>query len=257
MIGWICLRVSFVYLSVCGLLFLMQRSMLYHPSGREANVPTLTLKVNAVELVISTNATRCQHAVLYFGGNAEDVSYAAEMLNHLLPRTTIYAAHYRSYGGSSGKPSEHALVADALALFDLVAKNHSQISIVGRSLGSGIAAQVAAARTVRRLVLVTPYNSILEVASDMLKWLPIRLILQDTYETWRFVSRITAPTTLIIAAEDNVIPIQSSLKLAQRFPVSQIRTIVIQAHDHNSISAATEYTEALRGALIDSDASVQ
>lgn len=235
----------------------MQRSMLYHPTTRAASVPTLTLVVNEAKLVISTNATESQQALIYFGGNAEDVSYSAEMLGELLPGTTLYVPHYRSYGGSTGKPSEQALVADALALYDLAAKTHSRISLVGRSLGSGIAVQVAAARPVRRLVLVTPYYSILEVASGLLKWLPVRLILQDTYESWRFVSRITAATTLIIAADDNVIPMQSSLKLAQSFPPEQLRTVVLQDQDHNSISASLEYIAALREALSDSDTAAQ
>ena len=253
MLGWICLCVSFLYLCLCGLLFLLQRSMLYHPTTRSVEVPALTLAVNAAELVISTNQSTSAHAVLYFGGNAEDVSSAVEMLGDSFPTHALYAMHYRSYGGSTGKPTERALVSDALALYDFVAKKHAHISVIGRSLGSGIAVQIAATRPVRHLVLVTPYYSIVELASELFKWLPIRLMLQDCYESWRYVPQITAPTTVLIAAEDNVIPIPSSLKLAQSFPPAQIKTVLLQGQDHNSISATPEYTAALREAIGQTD----
>jgi pimeloyl-ACP methyl ester carboxylesterase len=82
-----------------------------------------------------------------------------------LSRSRLYLLHYPGYGGAAGRPSETALVADALALFDQVAARHPRVTVIGRSLGSGVAIQVASARPVERLVLVTPYDSLMEIAT--------------------------------------------------------------------------------------------
>ena len=81
------------------------------------------------------------------------------------PDHALYLLHYPGYGGAPGKPSEAAIAADALALFDRVAPQHPRVVVIGRSLGSGVAVQVASARPVARLVLVTPYDSLEEIAA--------------------------------------------------------------------------------------------
>src|SRR5690606_2752171 len=121
---------------------------------------------------------KSSRAVLYFGGNAEDVSRSIALLSRAFPGAAIYAIHYRSYGGSSGTPSESSLVADAMGLFNRVAETHPLITIVGRSLGTGIAIQVAASRQIERLVLVTPFNSMAELAAEHFKLFPVQLILR-------------------------------------------------------------------------------
>src|SRR5690606_7084428 len=181
-----------IYLAICGLLYLSQRSYIYYPTNRGVDTPTITLHRGDAQVLVSTNGvdSDSDRAVLYFGGNAEDASQAVGLLSQALPDAAIYAMHYRSYGGSTGTPSEHALVSDAMVLFDQVAKQHPRVSIIGRSLGSGIAVQVAASRKpVERLLLVTPYYSLLELASEHFTWFPTRLLLQDRYESWRHVSQ--------------------------------------------------------------------
>ena len=243
--GLICL----VYLAICGLLFLSQRSYIYYPTNRTAAVPSFTLHRGDADVVISTNGLKSSRALLYFGGNAEDVSHSIRLMSQAFPGAAVYAMHYRSFGGSTGTPSERALVADGIGPFDLVAKTHSSTSIVGRSLGSGIAIQVAASRPIERLVLVTPYNSIAELAAQRFKLFPTQLILRDKYESWRYINKLQAPTTLIIAANDQVIPHQSSQKLAKAFPTGAVDLVVIPNTDHNNVSDSPVYFAALGGPL--------
>jgi pimeloyl-ACP methyl ester carboxylesterase len=74
------------------------------------------------------------------------------------------------------RDGRRALVADALALFDSLAADHDDIAVVGRSLGSGVATQLAAQRPVSRLVLVTPFDSIVSVGQAAMPWIPVGLL---------------------------------------------------------------------------------
>ncbi len=242
-----------VYLAICGLLYLSQRAYLYYPVPRLADVPAFVLKRDDAGVVVSTNGVESRRAVLYFGGNAEDVSQAVALLGQAFPARVVYAMHYRSYGGSTGTPSERALVADGRRLFELVAKEHPGIVVVGRSLGSGIAIQVAAGHRVERLVLVTPYDSIVELAASRFRFFPVRWLLQDKYESWRYASRITVPTTLVVAGRDHVIPNDSSLRLAGRFRPGIARIVDLPEAGHNDVSGFPGYVQALAKARTHGD----
>src|SRR5437762_13370585 len=90
-------------------------------------------------------------AVIYFGGNAEEISWTLSD-GRWPPEWTIVGVNYRGYGTSEGKPGETELTADALAIYDAVARREDidprRIVVFGRSLGSGVAAQLAAERPV-------------------------------------------------------------------------------------------------------------
>lgn len=239
--------IATIYLAICGLLYGSQRAYIYYPVPRHAEVPSFVLKSGDADVVVSTNGIDSAQAVLYFGGNAEDVSPVVAPLARAFPGRTVYAMHYRGYGGSTGTPSELALVADASRLFEQVATQHRGIVVVGRSLGSGIAIQVAAAHQAERLVLVTPYDSIVELAADRFRLFPVGLLLQDKYESGRYASRIRVPTTLIVAARDQVIPKASSLKLAGRFAPGIASVVEFPHAGHNDVSTFPGYADALAG----------
>ena len=233
------------YVGFCFYLWFAQRSYIYHPTGRIAGVPSFVLQRGDADIVVSMNAADRRNAVLYFGGNAEDVSGSIAQLSAVFPDADIYAMHYRGYGGSTGSISESALVADGVALFDRIAKSHRAVTIVGRSLGSGVAVQVAADRPVERLVLVTPYYSIADLAAQHFSFFPVGLLLRDRYESWRYAEKLKVPVTLIVAGNDHVIPAESSAKLARSFPDGQARVVVVPGADHNDVSGFPEYAAAL------------
>jgi pimeloyl-ACP methyl ester carboxylesterase len=236
-----------IYLGICGLLYGSQRAYLYFPVPRRAEVPSFVMTSGDADVVVSTNGVDSPQAVVYLGGNAEDVSQAVALLATAFQGRAIYAMHYRGYGGSTGSPSEHALVADAGRLFDQVATNHQGIVVVGRSLGSGIALQVAATRRAERLVLVTPYDSIAELAAAQFPLFPVGLLLQDRYESWRYAPRIKVPTTVIVADRDEVIPNASSRRLAERFAPGIATVVNFPDAGHNDVSDAPGYPAALAG----------
>jgi len=186
-------------------------------------------------------------ALIYFGGNAEDVSLNMRSFSAGFPESAIYLLHYRGYGGSTGKPSEGALFADALTLFDEVHSEHPQITVVGRSLGSGIAVYLASLRPVSRLVLVTPYDSLQELAALQFPYLPVKWLLLDKFESWRFAPHVTAPTLIITAENDEVIPRANSELLQSRFKSGVTSFKTVAGAGHNTISESADYMDLLQG----------
>jgi hypothetical protein len=239
---------AFIYVGLCLALFLAQRSFIYYPQPKSAsdNSPTLALSVDGERVLVSTRPWAGSGAVIYFGGNAEDVSQSLPTLADAFPDRSLYAMNYRGYGGSTGKPSEVALIADALALFDRVRADHPNIIVIGRSLGTGVAIHIASERAVERLVLITPYDSLLRIAASQFGFFPLRWLMLDKFESWRYAPKVTAPTQLIAAQNDEVIPASSTAALYQHFPPSRATLSVIPGVGHNSISESPEYIPLLR-----------
>ncbi|HKX42611.1 MAG TPA: hypothetical protein VJO99_15755 [Burkholderiaceae bacterium] len=239
-----------VYALACAALYFFQRSLIYFPQPAsptgDATVTTIAWPIDGGGQALATVRPRPgAAAVLYFGGNAEDVRASLPELAAAFPDHAIYLLHYRGYGGSAGKPSEKALVADALALADQVLSRHRDLTVIGRSLGSGVAVQVAAARTIDRLVLVTPYDSVQALAAQQYPLFPVRWLLLDTFESSRYAPQVTAATLLIAAEHDEVIPRASTEALLGRFKPGVAALRVVAQTGHNTISASPDYIALL------------
>ena len=235
-------------------LYLLQRSLIFYPQPRRFGAPgsTIAMKVDGAVLQVSARVLQGPDAVLYFGGNAEDVSGSLATLADAFPKHALYLIHYRGYGGSTGKPGEAALFADALAMFDQLHAQHPNITLIGRSLGSGVALRLASARPVRRLVLVTPYDSLAELAAQQFPMFPVRFLLTDKFESWRYAALVTVPTTLVMASDDEVIPRASSELLLTRFKPGVARAVVIPDSGHNTVSERPAYGAVLAATGVES-----
>lgn len=235
------------YAALCAWLFVVQRSLIYHPVPRSAAVPVMEFQHQGQRIAVSHNGVASDRAVLYFGGNAEDVSVAAPALTQIFPGAAVYAVHYRGYGGSTGQASEAALVADGVALHAELACRHPHITLIGRSLGSGVAVQAAAAHAPQRLVLVTPYDSIAALAAQQFPYVPVRWLLTDRFDSLRRVGALRVPTTVVIAQHDEVIPAANAERLAAAFSPGVATVVRLAGAGHNTVSAVPGYAEALAG----------
>lgn len=234
------------YGAICLLLFLGQRSLIYHPQPRSVSaVPLMQMVSGEVQLNVSHAPRASAQAVIYFGGNAEDVSASLPQLAAAFPQAAVYALHYRGYGGSQGQPSEAALFADGLALHAAVAQKHAQIIVIGRSLGSGVAVYVASRRAVQRVVLVTPYSSIADVAAAQFPWIPVRWLLKDPFDSVQHVANVKAPVRIVAAQRDEVIPAWSTQKLFEAIPAALRSQHVMTGAGHNDLSQFPEYAKLL------------
>ena len=235
-----------LYGGLCASLYLGQRQQVYHPepTWRVAHQPDIELARDGVTLrgwVMNPGQAK---ALLYFGGNGERIEDAREELARWLPDRTIYLLAYRGYAASDGQPSEAALVADAIALFDRVAPQHAAVAVLGRSLGSGVAVQLAANRPVERLVLVTPFDSLVRVAAGYFPWVPVNWLMRERYESWRYVDAIRCPVLVIRAEQDEVIPAARTAALLKAFARPPQEQVVADA-GHNTIQDYADYRVSL------------
>jgi pimeloyl-ACP methyl ester carboxylesterase len=134
-------------------------------------------------------------------------------------------------------------------LFDKVHLDHPEIALMGRSLGSGVAVRLAAERPASRLVLVTPFDSIEEVAAKQFPYFPVRWLLTDKFESWRYAPAIRVPTLILQAEHDEVIPGERTERLNATFTSGVASLVVIRGVGHNDISNTAQYLDALRAAL--------
>lgn len=243
----ILVTVSLVYVACCAYLYVAQRSFIYFPTPPATNVAArdLRLEVDGATVQVWAHNEDDRDAIIYFGGNAEDVSLNIGQFSRIFPDKAIYLVNYRGYGASTGRPSETALIADALAVYDHVTPMHDGISVIGRSLGSGVAAQLAASRKVARLVLITPYDSMVSVAHSAYPVFPVSLLLKDRYESSSHAGNITVPTLLLIAGRDEFIPMKSSRRLAAALQPGLTTVSVIEDAGHNTIQEYKGFSTAL------------
>jgi pimeloyl-ACP methyl ester carboxylesterase len=250
-IGVLLAIVIVAYAGLCLLLFASQRSMIYQPQRSAIRDPneSVMLKVPGATLQITVRPHSGAKALLYFGGNAENVSLSLPEFSQAFPDRALFLMHYRGYEGSSGKPSEEAIQSDGLALYDKVHVEYPNIALVGRSLGSGVAVRLASLRPVTGLVLVTPYSSIQDIAEERFIYFPVRWLLQDKFESWRYAAAIKAPTLLLAAGNDEVIPLTSTQKLYRAFRPNVAALKVLPYFGHNDISSSPMYLQVIRDAL--------
>jgi uncharacterized protein len=239
-----------LYAGLCLLMFLTQRSQIYFPV-RESTARGATpfqFDVEGAKLKVWAVERPGGAALLYLGGNAEDVGASIDRFAERLPGYSLYFVNYRSYGGSTGKPSEGALVADAIALYDELRSRHADVSVLGRSLGSGVAAQLASRRKIRRLALVTPFDSLVNVARAHFRWLPVGALMLDRFDSARRAPAIAAETLVVIAEADEIVPRANSEALVQAFK-SRPRVVVLAGAGHNDIDLDPRYLDEVAGFL--------
>jgi pimeloyl-ACP methyl ester carboxylesterase len=185
--------------------------------------------------------------IVYYGGNAEDISLNFTSLDRFATRSFLFM-NYRGYGGSGGRPAERALCEDALFVLDTVIKTEGidpgHVILVGRSLGSGVAVYVAARHKVGGIILVTPFDSLTNVARVHYPIFPVRLLLKHRFDSASVAPGITTPALFLTAANDQVVPVRLANKL-ERIWGGPTTGVVIGGADHNTIDSFPAYWEAI------------
>jgi len=190
--------------------------------------------------------------VLYFGGNAEEVSWMLEAARVETPGVSWLLLDYRGYGLSEGSPSQKALIADALALYDYAIKlpgvDSRRVHAFGRSLGSGVAVSLAAQRALRGVILSTPYDSLRAVAARYYWFLPVRWLLKHPFDSAALAPRLDTPLLCLIAGRDEVIPPAHAERLYEAWRGPKRRVFLASA-THNTTDEAAEFWPSIRAFL--------
>lgn len=184
-----------------------------------------------------------------FGGNAWNADAMALMLHRIFPEHDIAALHYRGYPPSSGRPSARAIFEDARLGHDKFAGDHEEgVVAVGFSVGASVAVDLASARPVRGLVLVTPFDSLKELAASHYPWLPVRWLLRHRMETAATLSGLKVPTAMIVADNDTVVPEPRSVPV--REAAADLRAdVTIADTGHNNLYDTADFVTGIRNSV--------
>ncbi|MGH8673246.1 MAG: alpha/beta hydrolase [Burkholderiales bacterium] len=194
--------------------------------------------------------------VVYFGGNAEEVSHMLEAIGDPArgdtPGVAWLVVNYRGYGASEGAPSERSLIADALAQYDYASRlpdiDAERILAFGTSLGSGVAVQLAAQRPVRAVILVSPFDSLAAVAKRYYWYLPVDWMLKHRFDSIALAPQMKQPLLCFIAERDEVIPPEHAEKLFAAWAAPK-RKVLLGGAGHNTTYDAQGFWPAVRGFL--------
>lgn len=240
------------YLVLCAVIYASQRRLLYFPQlpVQFAGEQEITFDSNGETLRGYLLNPGQEKALLYYGGNAEQIEYNMDLFKSL-SNYSVYLVAYRGYGNSTGTPTEVDLYHDALLIYDAIKSDYSGISVMGRSLGSGVATYVAANRPVEKVVLVTPYDSVENVAKGIYWMFPVRLLIKDKYLSWQRAREIQSPTLVLFADNDEVIPRANTENLLTHFSVGVAKSQTIAGVSHGSISANEQYQQTIFNFLHD------
>jgi pimeloyl-ACP methyl ester carboxylesterase len=238
------------------LAWLLQERMMFFPRPAESrliprpNLEEVTLvAADGVKLrgwLVKGDGTPAP-LVIYFGGNAEEVSWLAGVADQFAG-WSLLLVNFRGYGESEGKPGEKELFADALVIYDYATRRPDvapeRIVAMGRSLGSGVAVHLAANRPLRGVILVSPYDSVVEVARRHYPFLPVSLLLRHRFDSLAQAPRIEVPLLCLAATQDRIIPVRHSRTLFEAWRGPKTWREVPLA-DHDSISGEPEYWRSI------------
>ena len=244
------------------LMYLMQDQLLFYPqplndlqrkevAARFPGVEEIVLQADGARLQAwHVKGASAKPLVIYFGGNAEDVSWMIGEARSRTPGVGWLLVSYRGYGGSEGAPSEAAITADALRWYDYAVKElgATQVVAFGRSLGSGAAVFLASQRSVRSVILVSPFDSLVEVAKHHYPYLPVRLMLRHPFDSASRARSLTTPLLCIGASRDAVIPIERTRALYEAWAGPK-KWVELEGADHNSTDGTPAFWPAISAFL--------
>ncbi len=256
----IVIALAVAYAGVLMAAWAFQARFLYFPDARRitpaaaglADIRDVALSADDGVSVVTWRAAPDEPGgpvILYLHGNASNIANRAPLLARFRSQGWgVAALSYRGYGGSGGRPSERANVADALSLYDALREEGvaaSQIVVYGESLGSGVAVQLAASRDVAGVVLQAPYASVLDMARMRAPFLLPDLLLRDRYDSLAVIGDIDAPLLWLHGTADVVIPLRSGRRLFDAAAGPKTAHIV-EGAGHNALFAETIFEQAIR-----------
>jgi fermentation-respiration switch protein FrsA (DUF1100 family) len=239
------------YIAIATLMYVVQRSLMYFPDT--ARTPPSHLGFDAEEITLRTSDGESVIAwhrppadghpvVLYFHGNGGALNLRAERFRNLTADGTgLVALSYRGYGGSSGKPTETGLLADAAAAYAFAAGRYGPDRVVvwGESLGTGVAVALAADNKVARVILESPFTSAADIAAATYFFLPVRLLMHDQFRSDERIGRVAAPVLVLHGDRDTVVPFRYGERLYAliRAPKKFVKLAGAGHNDHDSFGA--------------------
>lgn len=253
----ILIGIACIYLVICLAYYFFQEKIIFHPEKTPQDFQ-FQYPIPFEEHFLKTpdgasiNAVHCKvenarGVVLYFHGNAAHIYELGAMAEHF---TTygydVFILDYRSYGKSTGKLSEANLHKDAKMCYDWLRTHYeaSEIVIYGRSIGSGIATRLASVAPHQKLVLESPYFSLIDLGKYYTPYLPYPLLVRYPLESGKHIKKVESPVFIIHGTTDTIVPFESGEKLAKAAP-NLGKFYQLEGVGHNDLVQFDSYYQAL------------
>lgn len=230
-----------LYVLLAAGLFLAQRSFIY-PVLRDPGVAPASFERVAYEtadgltLHAGYKPARAGYpTIVYFHGNGAAWPSSVVATDRMVPEGYgVLAAEYRGYCGNPGRPSEHGLYVDgraAIAFLERREVEPADIVLVGNSIGSGVATQMATEIRPRALVLISPFASLSRLVGERFRWLPTDVLLHDRFENIGKIAAVDAPILVLHGDADSLIPASHAFALAEAEPSIELAIFAGYGHD--------------------------
>lgn len=263
---WLVIVALVGYLGAVAALFFAQRSFIFPIPQTVRTSPEAAGFPQAEEHVLITSdgervivwhvPAKPGHAVvIYFPGNGDTLAGSAGRFRAITSDGTgLVALSYRGYAGSSGRPSEQGLIADAEATYVFASALYpaDRMVVWGFSLGTGVAVALAAAQPIGKLILEAPYTSMADIAASHFRFLPVRWLLKDQFRSDQRMAHVTAPLLIMHGARDVTIPLRFGERLfALAHEPKQFARFPAAGHndlgDYGAIETARHFIAAAKG----------
>lgn len=198
-----------------------QRKMLYFPSHRNVTNGLTPWNVDGETIGLVRPVPSPRQVWLLLHGNAGQAADRVYALPHFAAGDAVYILEYPGYGQRPGTPSRESFNAAAAAAYRRLRESHpsTPIGVVGESIGSGPASSLARERVPPdKIILVVPFDTLLSVASEHFRYLPVGLILRDKWDNISALENYGGPLEIFAAERDTVIPIAHARRLAESKP---------------------------------------
>ena len=252
------------YLLIGTMIYFIQEKFIFLPSSLPANyqysfeVPFEEIFLDAADGArlngLHFKSSAPEGVILYFHGNAGNLARWGEIAMSLTKdyNYDVVIMDYRTYGKSKGELSEKALYNDGQLFYDYLLNRYSEKEVVlfGRSLGTGIATLLASKNNPRKMILETPYYSMLDLGQKRFPYLPVKWLLRYEFKSFENVLEINCPVAVFHGTRDEIVPLESGRKLYEAIPGNNKEMIIVEGGRHNNLSNFETYRNGLRNVLM-------
>lgn len=254
----VAIAAAIFYVGIAAAVYGGQRALQYHPSPESPPPPPegadeITLETrDGMTLKAWVGSEAAPRGVVMLHGNGgHRGTYASAFRGFMRLGLRPILVDYRGYGGSEGEPTEAGLYRDAQAAWDwLRGQGVDDIVVWGRSLGTGVAVELARRNEPTALILEAPFDSAVNVGAMRYPWLPVSLLMKDRYESDTKIADIQCPILILHGTADRTIPIQFGRRLFELANEPK-RWVEVDGAGHNDLEvrAGERYWRAIAETL--------
>jgi len=258
---------AIAYAAFCAMVYFMQPGMIFYPNMPDRTLVTtprsIGLNYQDVELITeddiklhgwfiaASSAEPAQHTVLFFHGNAGNISHRLDSINifHRLG-LNVFIIDYRGYGKSTGKITEGGMYLDASAAWFYLTEQKGiqpdNIIIFGRSLGGSIAAWLAAQYTPAGLIIESSFSSVESMGKRFYPFLPVKLISRFNFNTKEYTQSVQCPILVAHSSSDDIIPFAEGQEIFNAAPEPKHFLQMQGGHNGGFLVSGKDYINGLQ-----------